>query len=125
MCGAALRVLKGTTSLDYRAYELTTFQSPHLFFMYVDDLDSASATLRNRGFWEGTRGRVIIAPRLGPFKNELQRVYMDCIAHGGRSTLDAIAIELLHGEHMDPKARGVFKLDDVLKVKEGLALGES
>ena len=122
---AALRILKGVRSLDYRAYELTAFQSPYLLFMYVDDLDSASAALHKHGFWEGTHGRVAIAPRLGPFRNDVQRVYLDCIAYGGRSTLDAIAIELLHDEHLDPRVRGVFKLDDVLKVKEGLAPGKA
>lgn len=123
--GAALRILKGTTTLDYRAYELTAFQRPYSFFTYVDDLDLASAALRHQGFWEGTRGRVVIMPRIGSLRNEVQRVYLDCIAYGGRSTLDAIAIEMLHGGDLDPRVRGVFRLDDVLKVKEGLAPGES
>lgn len=121
--GAALGALKGTMTLDYRAYELTAFQRPYLLAMYVDDLESASAALRRRGFWEGTRGRVAIMPRVGSFENGLQRVYLDCIAYGGRSVLDAIAIEMLHGDELDPRVRGVFKLEDVLKVKEGTVPG--
>ena len=121
----ARQVLAGTLTLDYRAYELTGLQEPYLLFMYVDDLDSASDILREHRFWEGKRGRVAILPRTRSLRNELQRVYLDCIAYGGRSTLDAIAIEILFGEKLDPKIRGVFRLEDVLKVKEELATRES
>ena len=122
---AARKVLSGTVTLDYRAYELTGFQVPYAFFLYVDDLDSASTTLHECKFWEGTRGRVAVLPRTGSFRNELQRVYLDCLAFGGRSTLDAIAIEILHSESLDPKTRGVFRCEDVLKVREELASHES
>ncbi len=117
----ARRVMRGTITLDYRAYELTGLQEPHTLFSYVDNPDSASAILRDNKFWEGKRGRVVLLPRTGSFQNELQRVYLDCIAYGGRSTLDAIAIEILLNESLDPKIRGVFRTEDVLKVKEELA----
>jgi len=120
----ARRLLRGTVTLDYRAYELTGLQMPHTFFVYVQDPDLATGVLRKHKFWEGTRGRVALLPSMGSFQNEIQRVYLDCIAYGGRSTLDAIAIEILHGEELDPKARGVFRADDVLKVKEELAAYE-
>lgn len=116
----ARQILNGTITLDYRAYELTGFQEPYSLFLYVDDLDSASAILRDNRFSEGTRGRVVILPRIGSFQDELQRVYLDCIAYGGRSTLDAIAIELLHSDELDPKVRGMFRSEDVLKVREEL-----
>jgi len=69
---------------------------------------------------EGTRGRVVILPRTGEFGSEIQRVYLDCIAYGGRSLLDAIAIEILHNEDLDHNIRGTFKAEDVLKVREEL-----
>ncbi len=120
----ARRVLKGTVTLDYRAFELTGLQEPHTLFLYVRDADLAAATLRDHKFSEGLRGRVAIIPRVGSFQHELQRVYLDCIAYGGRSTLDAIAIELLHGEKLDPRIRGAFRSEDVWKVKEELGSRE-
>ena len=120
----ARQLLNGTVTLDYRAYELTGLQAPHSLFTYVADLDSAATALRERGFWEGTRGRVVILPHMGQVDDELQRVYLDCIAYGGRSTLDAIAIEIIYSEHLDPKVRGAFKSEDVLKVREELVSRE-
>jgi hypothetical protein len=117
----ARQVLKGVITLDYRAYDLTKLQSPHLFFIYFDDPDQAARTLREHKFSEGTRGRVVVIPRIGEFGKEIQRVYLDCIAYGGRSLLDAIAIEILHSESLDPHVRGTFKAEDVLKVREELA----
>lgn len=117
----ARQILKGAVTLDYRAYELTKLQSPHLFFIYVNDPDYAARTLREHKFSEGTQGRVVVIPRTGAFGNEIQRVYLDCIAYGGRSLLDAIAVEILYSESLDPHVRGSFKADDVLKVREELA----
>lgn len=118
---AARRILAGVVTLDYRAYELTGLQEPYSMFIYTENLDSAAEALRGAGFWEGTRGRVCLLPKPVPFDNELQRVYLDCVAYGGRSTLDAIAIDALHGDELDPRVRGAFRADDVLKVKEELA----
>ncbi len=115
------QILNGIITLDYRAYELTKLQSPHLFFIYVDNPDQAAKMLRKHKFSEGTQGRVVIIPRIGAVGNEIQRVYLDCIAYGGRSLLDAIAIEILHDESLDPNIRGAFKAEDVLKVREELA----
>ncbi len=118
----ARRALDGMVTLDYRAYELTGFQQPHSLFLYLGDLGRAAATLKSHGFWEGTRGRVALLPRAGPIQNELQRVYLDCLAYGGRSALDAIAIEALYADRLDPRVRGVFRSEDILKVREELAL---
>src|SRR3989454_2692250 len=117
----ARQILKGAVTLDYRAYELTKLQSPHLFFIYVNDPDYAARTLREHKFSEGTQGRVVVIPRTGAFGDEIQRVYLDCIAYGGRSLLDAIAVEILYSESLDPRVRGSFKAGDVLKVREELA----
>ena len=116
----ARQILKGMVTLDYRAYEITRLQSPHLFFIYVDNPDQAANMLKECKFSEGTKGRVVILPRTGEFGSEIQRVYLDCIAYGGRSLLDAIAIEILHNEDLDPNIRGTFKAEDVLKVREEL-----
>jgi hypothetical protein len=116
----AREILKGVITLDYRANEITKLQSPHLFFIYVENPDQAANMLKKCNFSEGTKGRVVIIPRIGEFRNEIQRVYLDCIAYGGRSLLDAIAIEILHNEDLDPNIRGTFKTEDVLKVREEL-----
>lgn len=114
-------ILDGMVTLDYRAYELTKFQTPYLFGIYVDDLDQTARILKEHKFSEGTSGRVLILPRIGSFENKIQRVYQDCIAYGGRSLLDAIAVEILYGAELDPHHRGAFKIGDVLKVREELA----
>src|SRR5438445_3507651 len=41
----ARQILKGMITLDYRAYEITRLQSPHLFFIYVDKPDKAANRL--------------------------------------------------------------------------------
>jgi len=116
----ARKSLRGMVTLDYRAYELTRFQTPHIFFVYTEDFDQQAKSLRSAGFSEGSKGRVAILPKEqgGGFENEIQRVYLDCLAFGGRSTLDAIAIELLYGDQLS--VRGEFPTDLVLKVREDL-----
>ena len=115
----ARRSLSGMVTLDYRAYELTRFQTPHTFFVYAEAPEQQARSLRSAGFSEGSKGRVSILPKEdGGFENEIQRVYLDCLAFGGRSTLDAIAIELLHGDRLS--VRGEFPTDLVLKVREDL-----
>ncbi len=115
----ARRLLMGSVTLDYRAYELTRFQTPRTFFIYVEDPEGQAKMLRLAGFSEGRKGRVAILPRAdGDFEHEIQRLYLDCLAFGGRSTLDAIAIELLYGDELS--IRGVFPTDLVIKVREDL-----
>jgi hypothetical protein len=115
----ARRLLKGLVTLDYRAYELTHFQTPHTFFVYVEDADRQAELLEQAGFSEGSKGRVAILPKEGDnFDHEIQRVYLDCLAFGGRSTLDAIAIELLHGDKLSIK--GEFPIEPVMKVRDDL-----
>jgi hypothetical protein len=116
----ARRILGGTITLDYRAFELTGLQEPYSLFVYVDDLDSAASALRRKGFWEGRRGRVALLPRAETPRNGIQGLYFDCLAYGGRSTLDAIAIECIYGEELDPRSRGLFRVEDVIRVRDGL-----
>lgn len=117
----AQRTVPGALTLDYRAYELTRFQTPHVYYLYVDDVDQTAIQLEENSFSEGRAGRVAIMPRLGSFVNETQRVYLDCLAAGGRNVLDAVAIELTHGDELT--VRGAFRADVVAKVKDDLPLG--
>jgi hypothetical protein len=114
----ARRSLEGVATLDYRAYELTGLQTPHTLFVYVEDSDQVPKVLRQNRFSEGKRGRVAILQREGNFQDTIQRVYLDCLAAGGRSLLDAIAIELLYEDRL--KVKGEFPAELVMKVKEEL-----
>jgi hypothetical protein len=102
-------------TLDYKAWELTKFQYPSNLYLYVDDVDKTATYLKERRFREGKNGQVVILPSIGDFTNEIQRVYLDCIANGGRSINDAIAIHILYGDHLKYKAN--FPLESILKVK--------
>ena len=108
----------GLITLDYKAWELTEFQYPMDLYIYVDDVEGIANYLRDNHFKEGKKGHVILLPKVGDFTNKLQRVYLDCIAKGGRSLQDAVAIELLHGDKLDVK--GTFSIDLVNKVQSDL-----
>ncbi|HKX81533.1 MAG TPA: hypothetical protein VJL54_04690 [Nitrososphaera sp.] len=107
-------------TLDYKAYELTKFQVPLDLYIYAKDVDKLADFLKKKGFREGKNGHVILLPKIGDFSNEIQRVYLDCIANGERSTMDAIAIELLYEERLG--SRGLFPVQLVKKVQEDLPL---
>jgi len=107
-------------TLDYRSYELTGLQTPEKLFLYVDNEDAATNALKNSDFSEGTKGKIAILPRIGDFfDNEIQRVYLDSLAAGGRNLLDAVAIELRYPEKFQIK--GLFPIDLVEKVREDLS----
>lgn len=109
-------------TLDYRAYELTALQSPERLFLYVSDQNKVSNELKEEDdFSEGRNGRIAILPKIGNFfvENEIQRVYLDCLAAGGRSLLDAVAIEIRYPNKL--QIRGVFSIDLVEKVREDLS----
>ncbi|HEY7734162.1 MAG TPA: hypothetical protein VIB07_05160 [Nitrososphaera sp.] len=107
-------------TLDYRAYELTKFQTPLDLYIYVEDVDKVADFLKEKGFKEGKNGHVILLPKIGDFSNEIERVHLDCIANGERSTMDAIAIELLYEDRLI--TRGLFPVQLVKKVQEDLPL---
>lgn len=111
---------EGMVTLDYRSYELINLQTPEKLFLYVTDQDSASNALKSDyDFSEGSRGRIVILPKIGRFfDNEIQRVYLDSLAAGGRNLLDAVAIELRYPEKIQIKGR--FHVDLVEKVREDL-----
>ena len=107
-------------TLDYRSYELTGLQTPEKLFLYASDQDSAANALKSDDFSEGPRGKIAILPRIGNFfDNEIQRVYLDSLAAGGRNLLDAVAIELRYPDKLQIK--GLFSIDLVEKVREDMS----
>lgn len=116
----ARELLDGVVTLDYKANELTGLQTPATLYLYVNSVDYATKVLKENGFSEGTKGQVVLLPHYGDFSIAIQRVYLDCIAKGGRSTLDAVAIEILYPDELNIKAR--FPMDLIEKVREDLPL---
>lgn len=109
-------------TLDYKAYELTKFQTPLNLYVYIDDIEEVSRFLKSQGFREGKRGNIILLPKIGSFENLIERVVLDCVANGGRSFLDAVAIMLIHKNMVKTKIR--FTEDIMRKVQEDLLLNE-
>lgn len=105
-------------TLDFKAWDLTKFQTPSDLFIYVNDVEQFSMFLKNKGFSEGKKGHIVLLSKAGDFANEIERVYLDCIAKGGRSTLDAVAIDLLHGDKLS--VRGQFPIETITKVQEDM-----
>ncbi len=110
-------------TLDYKAYELTKYQTPLDLYVYVKDVDTVANLLKEKGFKEGRNGHVILLRKTGDFSNPIERVYLDSIANGERNTLDAIAIELLYEDKIS--TRGLFPIQLVKKVQEDLPLQSS
>lgn len=106
------------TTLDFKAWDLTKFQTPSDLYVYVDDVEGTASFLKENGFSEGKKGHIILLPKIGDFTNEIQRTYLDSIAKGGRSIYDAIAIELLYGDKLNIK--GQFPIEYVIKVQQDL-----
>jgi hypothetical protein len=107
-------------TLDYSAHKMTNFQSVQDLYLYVDDIEETVQFLKNNNFREGTKGSIVILPKIGSFENLTERVFLDCIAKGGRSMMDAIAIQLKYKDEINIKAR--FTTDMLLKVQEDLPL---
>ena len=93
-------------TLDYKAAELTSYQYPRQFYVYVDDVEVFASLLKRNGFVEedkNIKSRVILLPKIGSFENYLERVFLDCVAAGGRDFMDAIAIMALYGHKIKQK----------------------
>ena len=109
---------KFLTTLDYATAEVTNSQTHSEFFVYVDDVERAANYLIKNDFSEGKNGNVILLPKVGSFDNIIERIYLDCIAKGGRNTLDGIALEWFYGDNI--QNRGHFPVEFVKKVQEDL-----
>ena len=105
-------------TLDHKAHELTKFQTPLNLHVYVNDVKKVSKFLKSCGFREGKRGKVVLLPKIGSFEDPIERIFLDCVANGGRSFLDATAIMLTHKNMIKTRAR--FTVDTILKVQEDL-----
>ena len=105
-------------TLDFMAWDLTQFQFPNDLYVYVDNIEDGVLFLKENKFSEGSRGHVVLLPKIGSFDNEVERVYLDCIANGGRSILDAIALQLLYPDKI--AIRGRFPIETVSKVQEDM-----
>lgn len=105
-------------TLDYAAWELTQMQSPSDYSIYVQDMEKTASYLKENKFHEGRKGHVVILPAIGDFSNEIQRIYFDCIAYGGRSIQDAIAIYSKYRDRLDYKA--LFPIEMMEGVQDDL-----
>lgn len=105
-------------TLDFKAWELTKYQTPQDFYVYVDNIGETSEFLKSNGFSEGTRGHIVLLQKHTSSKNTIEQVYLDCIAKGGRSILDAITIGIKYGDQLNVKGR--FDIDDILKVQSDM-----
>ena len=105
-------------TLDHKAHELTEFQTPLDLHAYVDDVEEVARFLKSCGFREGKRGNIVLLPKIGSFENLIERVFLDCVANGGRSFLDAAAIMLTHKAAIKTRVR--FTGDTILKVQGDL-----
>lgn len=105
-------------TLDYQAWNMTKFQFPRDLFVYVDDVEKEVSFLKENNFSEGEKGHIVLLPKIGSFDNKTERVFLDCLANGGRSVLDAVAIQLLYGDTIDVKAR--FPIETIIKVQDDL-----
>ena len=105
-------------TLDYKAHELTKFQIPLDLYVYVDNVEKTSKLLKSHGFREGKRGNIVLLPKIGSFENLIERVFLDCVADGGRSFLDAAAIMLTYKDMVKTRVR--FTGDTILKVQEDM-----
>ncbi len=107
-------------TLEHSAYRLTKFQSPHDLHVYVTDMEKAIHFLKRNNFSEGKKGNIVLMPKIGSFENKIERVFLDCLAKGGRSMMDAIAIQIKYKDKIKTPAR--FTTEMVLKVQEDLPL---
>ena len=105
-------------TLEHKAHQLTKFQIPLNFYVYVEDVEEIADLLKSHRFREGKRGNIILLPKIGSFENLIERIFLDCVANGGRDFLDAAAIMLTHKDMI--KTRGMFAVDTILKVQEDL-----
>ena len=107
-------------TLEHSAYRLTKFQSPHDLHVYVTDMEKAIRFLKKNKFSEGKKGSIVLMPKIGSFENKIERIFLDCLANGGRSMMDAIAIQIKYKNKIKIQAR--FTTEMLLKVQEDLSL---
>ncbi len=125
----ARREVRGFITLDYAAYELTGYQLPRTLYLYPDELEDGKRRLRKLGFKPSSvsEADVVLLPNFGSI--DRYRIHLDSLAKGGRSTLDALAIELLRPEIVAVEARYPAEMvrkvvDDLRAMKYGREIAE-
>jgi hypothetical protein len=111
-------------TLDWKAWELTGYPTPRTLYLYADSVEEVMKTLQaaDQSKTSNTGNELVyVLPKVGEFHNTVERTYLDCVAQGGRSWLDAVAIELLYPHELSVKAS--FPVDLVAKVLEDLNMG--
>lgn len=112
------------STLDWKAWELTGYQTPKTLYIYADSAEEVTSRL-----WSTNQRKtsdnmseepIFVLPKIGEFHNPVERTYLDCVARGGRSWLDAVAIELLYPNKL--RVRASFPVELVAKVLEDLNL---
>ena len=105
-------------TLDYRAWDLTKYQYPLDLYVYVNEIEKTLTFLKTQGFSEGTKGHIVLLQKQPDTRNNIEQIYFDCIAKGGRSILDAIAIELKYGDQLSVTDK--FNTEAILKVQDDM-----
>ena len=117
---AARPMLGDNVTLDYKAWELTNYQTPAMLCAYADNMKKTCAALKKAGFeHDGKDGRICILPKNERKENAIEQVYYDSLASGGRSLLDAAALQLLYPDQIREKAK--FSKDIMNKVRDELS----
>ena len=105
-------------TLDYPLARLTGYQTAWDYHVCVDDPDALASLLEENGFREDDLGRVVIMPKIGQFDNKKGRLFLDCLAEGGRGYYDGMALLMLHAD--SPPASAAFDANDMNDVLRNL-----
>ena len=103
-------------TLDYPLTRLTGYQTAWDYYVYVDNQDAFASLLEENGFREDDDGRVVVMPKIGKFDDKKVRLFLDCLADGGRGYCDAIALLMLHINPSPARAAlSTNEINDVLR----------
>ena len=91
-------------TLDYPLARLTGYGPARDYCACVDDPDAYASLLERGGLREDGAGRVVVMPKLGRFDNKRVRLFLDCLAAGGRWYGGAIALCVIYGDTLPLKA---------------------
>ena len=91
-------------TLDYPLSRLTGYGPPRDYCACVDDPGAYASLLGEGGLREDEAGRVVVMPKLGVFGDKRERLFLDCLAAGGRWYGGAIALSVLYGGPMAARA---------------------
>ena len=77
------------------AYELLKWDPSKLdLYVYVDDIRKVASEITQNGCKKGDTASIYLMQKEEELKNPFERVYMDCIAKGGRDLIAAAYLEI-------------------------------